>query len=106
MAMGFVYRCRFCGHEESIIMGPDFDLSRETREKALAGKLGAPAKRAAEAWPNGCFDCQDALWVCDRCGRWRVQPVLDYLTKDDGRTPLNCWMGDDEERSRWKTIGE
>ncbi len=98
MAMGFIYRCAYCGHEEDFVFGPDMSsVFPETKEKALAGKLGAPAKRAAEAWPNGCFDCQDALWVCDHCGRLRVQPVLDYLIKDDGRTPLNCWMGDDED---------
>ena len=98
MAMGFIYRCAYCGHEEDFVFGPDMSsVFRETKERALAGKLGAPAKRVAEAWPNGCFDCRDVLWVCSRCGRWRLQPTLDYLIKDEGQTLLDCWMGGSEE---------
>jgi len=86
MGSGFEFKCSKCGKEYSIHTGVGFLYLRvyeETLKDVKEGKYGEEWKTLALSEEYVAVDAEDYLYVCKKCGHWKVEPGLSlYAPKN------------------------
>lgn len=96
MGHAHVYTCRQCGGQGKIHLSIGMAypyVCEETKQAAIAAKLGTALQKYVAEHPNGAFDCENVVFACS-CGGWKTAPRLDYYVPEDGQELPPYFTGD------------
>ena len=86
MGLGFAFKCVHCGKKYQASMGSGMQYPRVCRKlmkQCRAGKHGEKLQELCETVPYGTVDAQDGVYLCGECGRWKVEPILNFCESSD-----------------------
>lgn len=81
MGSGAKVICDRCGFESLITEGAGFKypaVSEELKRKAQDGEYGDKFRTVVKENPGGSVNGESRLYVCRKCGSWKVEPKLSY----------------------------
>ena len=83
MGNGFVIKCEKCGFKHNYDIGIGFlypEVCEDILNSMKLGNFGDELMRLANTIPNVAVHQCRAVFVCDDCGSWRVDDVIDLCS--------------------------
>ena len=80
MGYGYELKCKKCGREKPIFLGIGFRYPRVCAtilEEMKDGKFGKRFMEDAKNTPFAAVHQERAIFICDNCGKWRSDEVID-----------------------------
>ena len=86
MGLGFEFECRKCGKKYDAYIGSGMlypRVCRKLMKQVRAGKYGEEFQKLSNTVPYGTIDAGNVVYFCRECGKWEVQPILNFCEPSD-----------------------
>ena len=80
MGQGFKFECQECGYSSNAFFGIGFlypNVCEEILQNMKNGVFGEKLKEDANTISHAAIHQRSSLFVCDNCGNWRVDDIID-----------------------------